>query len=736
MPPERIKYKLVVPLDASAIDGFKPDLAIKVVLQGRKEKLYSQRVKLDRTGKGIASFGFSSHPGSLAVLIGPGDASDEEMLGLQTLRLKVSKLKWGRKQELRLQPVRIKPYYWWWWHKWCRTFTIRGRVECPDGNPVPGAEVCAYDVDWWFRWSSTQKVGCATTDIDGSFEIKFRWCCGWWPWWWWRYRHWRLDPLLTRHIGKLLKRYPDLRLTPTPDHRPTLAIFNQLLAGEGIDTKRPLDPKDIEKLESIRLKLLNKLPPFPELERLRIWPWYPWRPWWDCTPDIIFKATQDCREIGTVIIDEGPMDTRWNIPTTLDVTLVANEDACCRDEGQHPPCEDERCLVYTRVCNIPISEIGGNTSADAAPEGYVYPNHVTAGVAEYNGDRPFGGTVLVSKNAYDMEDVDYYTVEVDDGSGWSALPPGAGLTITRRWMHYDGTDWHNGNQAFPYDSATFPGHVVYESREHFETNGPYSDWYPGGSRFWISHEFTIFRLNSARFADGTYHFRVIGYQKDGSGNLVNAKVLPLCCTEDDNDLVLTFDNRVIDPLLDTASNPCSVDITNCTVHMCTTEPTTDFRSITINGTTVEACDVVDASTGMLEIEFEVSDPGNHLAYYTLMAKYGENAYVDLLALVSEPGASLTSASGQPGPTYGEALGQGAPQPYWGGGIMTLVVPADKAFPEPCCYQLELRAAKRTLYNCHHTAHFGHCNISEYTLGVGVCPPGAPAPPKIVPIPSD
>jgi hypothetical protein len=331
-----------------------------------------------------------------------------------------------------------------------------------------------------------------------------------------------------------------------------------------------------------------------------------------------------------------------------------------------------------------------------------------------------------------MADVDYYTVAYDDGTGWKPLPPGAGRTLTRRWMYHDGTDWHSGSRAFPYDTATFPGFAVYESREHFENNGPYSDWYPGGSRFWVSNEFMIFRLNSAKFPDGTYHFQVTGYEKNAAGNLVNGAPLPFCCTPDDNDLVLTFDNRVIDPMLDTASNPCSTEITNCTVHMCTTEPTTDFLSVSIDGVEVDPCGVVEASTGMLEIVFEASDPGNHLGTYTLFAKYGENGYVNLLNLLSEPGSSLTAASGQQGPTYGEALSQGAVAPYWSGGIMTLVVPADKAFPVPCCYQLELRALKRTLVNCH-SAHYGHCNLSEYTIGVGVCPPEPFKPPVVTPI---
>ncbi|MBZ0302884.1 MAG: hypothetical protein K8J31_24275, partial [Anaerolineae bacterium] len=81
---------------------------------------------------------------------------------------------------------------------------------------------------------------------------------------------------------------------------------------------------------------------------------------------------------------------------------------------------------------------------------------------------------------------------------------------------------------------------------------------------------------------------------------------------------------------------------------------------------------------------------------------------------------------QVGPTYGEALGQGATAPFWGGGRYRLTVNVAEAFPEPCCYQLELRAWKRTTvgyqsginFVCH--TGYAHDNLTEYTLGVGVC----------------
>jgi len=519
-------------------------------------------------------------------------------------------------------------------------------------------------------------------------------------------------------VSDVLLRSPELRLSPTPSHQPTLAIFNNLLAEDGLDTSRPLRADTVSGLEPVRTRLLEKLPAAPELKQLKIWPWYPWYPWWDCTPDIIFKVTQDCEEPDTVIVEEGIEDTRWNIANSLEVTLIANELACCRTDCKDPPCEEGECLVFTQVCRNPIDTIGGNTGALATPAGYLHPDAVSPGDVAYNGDRPFGGTVNVYKNSGDMVDVDYYEIEYDDGSGWQPLPPGAGLTITRRWLYWDGTDWLSGNQAFPYDAATFPGHTVYESREHYEATGPYSDWWPAGTRFWISGEFLIMRLNSTKFVDGTYHFRVLGYEVDAGGNLVNDRVLLFCGTQQDNDLVLTFDNRVIDPLLDTPSNPCRPGTAGA-VKLCTTEPDTDFIAVRIDGKEVDPCDVVDASSGTLEIDFRVHDSSGHLARYWLWATYKENLMVNLLSL---PGAILTplAPTTYKGPTYGQALAQGATAPHWYGGNMRLQVPANQAFPEPCCYQLELRAWKRTVVNCNHD--YPHRNRSEYTIGVGVCPP--------------
>ena len=63
------------------------------------------------------------------------------------------------------------------------------------------------------------------------------------------------------------------------------------------------------------------------------------------------------------------------------------------------------------------------------------------------------------------------------------------------------------------------------------------------------------------------------------------------------------------------------------------------------------------------------------------------------------------------------LPQTAAAPTWTGGAIRLSIPATVAFPESCCYQLELRAYKRTIVNCQ--ANNAHRNLSERSFQVTV-----------------
>ena len=86
------------------------------------------------------------------------------------------------------------------------------------------------------------------------------------------------------------------------------------------------------------------------------------------------------------------------------------------------------------------------------------------------------------------------------------------------------------------------------------------------------------------------------------------------------------------------------------------------------------------------------------------------------------------AAGQSEGNYGTALSQGAGAvaPHWEGGTYRLTLPLEQAFPEPCCYQLELWAYKRTIVghtsSCNGYWFHDNGNRTEYSLGVGVCPP--------------
>ena len=190
-------------------------------------------------------------------------------------------------------------------------------------------------MDWWWWWVSEY-----TTDATGAFEIDVRWCCGWWPWWW-AQRNWQLEPLLVQHIVPVLQRTPTIPRIPLPDPAPDLAIFNEILASTGggrvttvqareaglpatpagprgvvAGRRKPVDPAAVT---ALRHRLLAALPASAELAQLRIWPWWPWEPWFDCDLDIVFKVTQNCSGQNTVIVNETIWDTRWDIPTTIDL---------------------------------------------------------------------------------------------------------------------------------------------------------------------------------------------------------------------------------------------------------------------------------------------------------------------------------------------------------------------------------------------------------------------------------
>ena len=686
-------FTLDIPLDASGIEGFTPDAPVKVALVGAKGVVAAKTVDLDKEGHGEASFEFEQHPGGLRVVVGPADADDDELVNLQTIARDLP-LRAIIGPKVRLAPIAISAYYWHWWRRWCRTFTIRGRVLCADGSPVPGAKVCASDVDVWWWWSSRQQVGCATTDASGAFSISFRWCCGWWPWWWWRTHFWQLEPSLVERISPVIARAPHLKL-PSPSPRPSLHIFDQLTAPNTLPTAPASPEVDLAALPALRDKLLAQLPASPEFEQIGIWPWAPWNPWWDCTPDIIFKVTQDCQGQERVIVDEGFANARWNIDPVTDVTLTASQEACCLHGDPTP---EGNCMVISTVCyNDLINTIGGNPGAPPAPVGFLNP-----GAAAVFGDRPYAGTVRIEGLFGSGANVDYYEFvwATIPGGPYGVMPPAAAGGFARTFWgpplgSAPGTPPSFNNVSFAF--APMGGRLVVESREHYEATHEPATW--GTTRFWVYNRDVLINWQTANtFADDTYYLQLVGYSETG-GELGEAQVLPLCDTETPNGLALTIDNSTSD-----------------------LEPACDIVDVRINGVFAGPCSNVNAKEGgVLTVDFVAYDEDAHLAYYSLIATYGKNHAVNLLGVphsLTPVALGAIPAADFVGPDYGAALGQGAASPKWSGGGLRLTIPdLRNAFPETCCYQLELRVYKRTVVNCDHD--FTPAKLSFYSLTVVV-----------------
>lgn len=767
---ETKKYRLEVLLDATQARQVQPGQEIKAVAQMEDGSLRETATKLSRDGKGRAVFEFDEHPGQVKILLGPGTASAETILNLQTLTRTVKPAQWAGKPSLRL-PVILPQYYLLWWLWWCRTFTITGRVVCPDGRPVPGATVCAYDIDIFWWWVNQQSVGCATTDIDGTFEITFTWCCGWWPWYWWNWRRWVVDPILSDRLIEQLKRLK-VRKIPIPDPIPDPYIFEEILSGLGPGPLPPppvrhnlaaaadiramqagpqmtaMDVSELEaaqslslqaslrghllepgRLDSLRTRLADVLQPIPELAELHLWPWWPWHPWHDCTPDIIFEVTQPCEGAVNTIVDEGWMDTRWNIPTELDVTLVANDQACCLADDGDPV---GNCVFLSHVCSgINIDQIGGNLGAPALPaalHGYAHPGST---------DRPFAGSVPVFGEFGSTAPADYYEIEWWNPAhlpapDWEPMPPGGFSAPTRTYFGPGLAAEPGLVHSVPFPLTPMDGRLVIESRRHFEAGHDPLSW--GVTRGWfLSSAHYLGSIQTGAFTDGLHLFRIKSYQLvadhlDGGHVLNQCYVVPGV----ENYLLLRIDNQVTGAASGHPGvwpdHPCN----GSTVHTCTLEPETAILNVKIlnpDGTlkaTIGPCGEVEVDAGdLLEVDFVAYDIAGHLDHYWLQVTYGENQ-VRWIAngggLNAGVGASFVPSPGplaaaQEGPSYWHALADALPatRPTWAGGAISIRANAADVFPITCSYQLELRAYKRTIVSC--DGNLLHRNLSERSFAV-------------------
>jgi hypothetical protein len=460
--------------------------------------------------------------------------------------------------------------------------------------------------------------------------------------------------------------------------------------------------------------LLSVLPASPELARLHVWPWWDN---YDCAPDVVFRVTQRCGDQLRVIHTETNAQTRWNIPTTLGVTLLANRSACCLPSCRDPECPE--CLKVTFVGCTTTDQIGATAPLPGSPDLRGY------GLVATSEDRPFYGNLQIRGGV--GSDVDYFKVQVSrDGGPWADLPVPAFEGFQRNY-------WDSSNIVAAPLPAFYPivksGQTVMITRRHYEDLHPALPRF-GGSVIWFDYD-TLFYFNttvSGFTPDGLYQLRFIGYSADGADNLIpgSERILPTCGQKIDETVFIRVDNQAKIHALPTALHPCG----GTSTHDCTNEPDCVIGKICINeGTPAEhcisACDIVRLrATDTLTIHFSATVPmtarDGHLGGYEMSAEYGVSQSFPIGTGVH--GTFLPDPTFEVGPTYQQALMQGAPRPHWYGGDYKVVLHGTD-FLECCAYVLRLFAWKRTTNGCSapSNVHHNRFEIAFTVLRQELCP---------------
>lgn len=676
-------------------------------------------------------------PCPVRLLVGPNIA-DIELLSLDTLSLEIDLAPRGQTQtaakraqenaKISVGTLTLNPDIYINWLHLCRVYTIRGRVVCRHWQydpatgrfhfcdaPVPGATVEAYDVDRFFIWYHRDLIKSATTDINGNFVIQFRWCCL--PWLPWLVRNWALDPDLYGRVQELLGRngIPLPPVPPGPDPDPHFLQQLMAQASRSPGAARSAAPGVIDAPVSSEA-LLALLPASPELAALHVWPWWDWP---DCAPDVVFRVTQQCDGQLRVIHTETNAQTRWDIPTALNVTLFANDQACCLPVCRDPECPE--CLKVTFVGCTPTDHIG-STAGPPDLRGYGY--------SDVNYDRPFFGSLQIRGGV--GSDVDYFKVQVSrNGGPWTDLPVPAFGGFSRSY-------WDGANAVVAPAPAFTPllknGQTVMITRRHYEALHPAIPRF-GGSVIWYDYD-TLFYFdtltNPGLTPDALYQLRFVGYTADAADNLIAAseRILPTCGQTTTETFYVRIDNQAMVHPVPTALHPCGLG----TVHICTNEPDCYIRKICVNEGTVgehciSACDIVKlAATDTLTVHFSATCPpttqDGHLGGYTLEARYGVAQSFAIGTGVH--GTFTADPTFEVGPDYASALLQGAPRPHWYGGDYKVTLRGTD-FPECCAYLLHLEAWTRTTNGCADpsTVHVNRFEIAFTILRPELCPDVCP-----------
>jgi len=759
-------------LDLSQIpdEQYKSDLDLRVAVVREGTVLGSSTLKAGTARQKRFPFEIEFEPPVLpgghlpcpvTFVAGP-NLADNELLAIDTVRHVVefdyAKGRSGAKPaaakiaELKLGRIAIEPAIYGCWLICCRTYTINGRIVCRHwyynpilhrwtfcDEPVPGAVVEVYDVDrfWWWYWRD--QITSAVTDVNGNFHMTFRWCClRWLPW---LRPQPAIDPDVLARIQQLLATMqpPLPPIPPGPDPDPT--IFQRMLGGAAslpgpvlaAATQGALSLPALQQsspgmsAESLRAAL----PPSPELAALRVWPWWDWS---DCAPDVVFRATQRCGDRINAIVSETNAQTRWDIPTALNVTLIANELACCIPTCRDPECPE--CLKLTWVGCTPTDQI----SADAGPPDLRGFARTTAWASDPWKDNPFCGSLQIQGGV--GWDVDYFKVQYSkDGGPWTDLPSPAFAGFTR--SYWDGTTF----VPIAFTPALKNGQMVIITRRHYEELNPGIPRF-GGQVIWNDYA-TLFYFDTTQpglTPDALYQLQFDGFAADAADNLVasSERILPTCGEDSAEQVYLRIDNQAQAHPAPTPFAPCKIPhccagTLGCSgvLHACTVEPDCYIREIWRNEgqsdqACISACDIAKLEpTDTLTIHFSVTCPNTiqdgHLGGYWMRAEYGVNQMFYITApLYVDATGGVGSLQPDPtlevGPSYSQALAQGAPRALWYGGDFKVTLHGSD-FPECCAYLLRLWAWKRTTNGCSDPSvtHYNQFELSFTVLRPDLCP---------------
>ncbi len=657
------------------------------------------------------------------------DEADTERARTQAAKLRVD-----------VGEIAVLPHIYRCWLWCCRVYRIRGRVVCRNwrydpiarrwtwcDDPVPGAEVDIYDVDRFLWWYREDLITTVTTHFDGTFEATFIWCCRRFPWW----NGWLIDQDILRHIRELLLERNVILKPPPPDPDP--GVLQELAASL---TPRPAlsagaTAPAVEAMSTSADNFRSLLPESERLSTLRVWPWWDSE---DCEPDVIFRVRQFCHDREQVIHSEGPAQARWNIPANFSVTLLANDKACCLPVCRDPECPD--CMKLTWVACVPIDHIADNSFA-GPPDLRGYVN--VPGQA----DGPLYGSLQMRGDIGTA--IDYFRVQYSkDGGAWTDLP-------TPQFAGYSRRYWQGAPGFSPYipfvpTSKVYGGGnvVVIPTRHHYEELNPGLPRF-GGDVFWDDWDTLFYFATDASpsLGDGLFELRFIGYAADAGDTLVagTEEVIDTCGLPTWETVYLRIDNQ-LNPNHPAVDHTCG----GTTSHICVDEPDAYIRSLVKNEglwneQPVSVCDIVDLQpTDTLTVHFSVTVPATsqdgHLGGYQMWADYGasQRFYIGGAAVgapcpdptsgvsrgifEADPGGPLV----QVGPSYIEALAQGAPRPHWYGGNYKVTLRGCD-FPVCCAYDIYLHGWKRTTNGCN-TPEWTHWNQYHNTFTVlrrDLCP---------------